>query len=250
MRAMSTLPKYLAAVAVACVLGVAVGLWLRPLAGGDAAGGFLPAMASRPAVGDAGTPLYVARYETTWAEWRRCYDAGGCSYLPRPAMPAADGAFPVVGVNALDVAEYVAWIGKVTGHPFRLPSITEWYGFAPELKPAPSTPLFTDPRLAWAASYSLQPLVPKQVRSSGSFGHAAGGIYDLAGNVWEWTSSCTRPSTYGPEDPCPAYALGGLHEAALSLLIRNPAAGGCALGTPPANLGFRLVSDRAFEDVD
>lgn len=250
MGAVSTLLKYLAAVAIACVAGVALGLSLGPLAGGDAARRALPAMAGTPAVGDLGQPLYVARYETTWAEWRRCYDAGGCSYLPRPALAAADGRFPVVGVNALDVAEYVAWISETTGHPFRLPSIGEWQGLAPELRPVPAAPLFTDPRLAWAASYSLEPPVPKQVQASGSFGRSASGAYDLAGNVWEWTSSCTRPSTYGPDDPCPAYALGGLHEAALSLLIRNPAAGGCALGTPPANLGFRLVSDRPFDGLD
>lgn len=247
---MSTLLQYLAALAIACLVGAGIGPLLRPTAGGDAAVDIVPAMATAPAVSDSGTPLYVARYETTWAEWRRCYDAGGCSYLPRPAMAAADGRFPVVGVNALDVAEYVAWISKATGHPFRLPSSAEWYGFAPELKREPAAPLFTDPRLAWAASYNLEPPVPKRVRPSGSFGRSATGIYDLAGNVWEWTSSCARPSTYGPDDPCPSYALGGLHEAALSLLIRDPAAGGCALGRPPANLGFRLVSEQRFDDAD
>ena len=43
---------------------------------------------------------------------------------------------------------------------------------------------------------------------------------------------------------CPAYLAEGLHEAAVSVFVRDPVVGGCALGTPPANIGFRLVADQ------
>ena len=28
--------------------------------------------------------LSVARYEVRWSQWKQCYDAGGCAFLPRP----------------------------------------------------------------------------------------------------------------------------------------------------------------------
>jgi hypothetical protein len=46
-------------------------------------------------------------------------------------------------------------------------------------------------------------------------------------------------------DRCPAFYVGGEHIAVMSYLVRDPARGGCAVGTPPAHLGMRLVSDHA-----
>src|SRR5262245_19378575 len=48
-----------------------------------------------------GRRLQVGEIEVTWQDWRRCYDAGGCSYLPRPARIDGGKPFPVVGVNRL-----------------------------------------------------------------------------------------------------------------------------------------------------
>jgi hypothetical protein len=45
---------------------------------------------------------------------------------------------------------------------------------------------------------------------------------------------------------CPAFFVGGEHVAAMSYLERDPARGGCAVGTPPAHLGMRLVADDPF----
>ena len=46
-----------------------------------------------------------------------------------------------------------------------------------------------------------------------------------------------------PAAYCAAYWAGGEHLSAMSYLIRDPARGGCAVGTPPAHLGMRLVTD-------
>jgi hypothetical protein len=37
--------------------------------------------------------------------------------------------------------------------------------------------------------------------------------------------------------------VNGKHRAAMSSFIRNPKTGGCSVGVPPDNLGFRLVRD-------
>ena len=73
-----------------------------------------------------GHQLRVGISEVTWQDWKRCHDAGGCSFLPRPARRNDARPFPVVGVNRLDVEEFVAWVNSRGGVQYRLPSAAEW----------------------------------------------------------------------------------------------------------------------------
>ena len=77
------------------------------------------------------------------------------------------------------------------------------------------------------------------------FSTSAEGIVDLDGSVWEWTQDCYGGEGGGPIDPkkCAAFFAGGEHVAAIPFLVRDPARGGCAVGSPPAHLGLRLVSE-------
>ena len=43
---------------------------------------------------------------------------------------------------------------------------------------------------------------------------------------------------------CGVRVVEGRHRTYVTDFIRNARAGGCAVGTPPANLGFRLVRDQ------
>jgi formylglycine-generating enzyme required for sulfatase activity len=191
-----------------------------------------------------GKLLEVSRFEVTFADWTDCYNDGGCSYLPhQPAT--AGGTYSVTGINRFDVDEFTAWINARSDRHWRLPTAREWQELAAELPKPKTRKLFTDPRLAWAADYGQMPDVPKKLRPQGSWGSFGNGVSDLAGNVWEWTSTCA-PNASGVADEarCPALLVEGLHEAVISVFVRDPAAGGCAIGTPPPHVGFRLVSDR------
>ena len=42
---------------------------------------------------------------------------------------------------------------------------------------------------------------------------------------------------------CGVRVLEGLHRAYMSSFVRDGKSGGCAVGTPPEHLGFRLVRD-------
>lgn len=197
-----------------------------------------PAFSMRKLAMPDGAELLVATHEVTRAQWQACVRAGACENIPHGRDTKHD--MPMTGVNHLDAEAFVAWIGKTSGLAYRLPSAAEWKAIAAEL-PRPSyAKRFTDPRLEWAASYGSMQRVSSVVRSSGTFGTYRNGIADLAGNVWEWTSTCTAGAD---ETRCPAYVAEGLHQAIVPLFVRDPASGGCAVGAPPANVGFRLVRD-------
>jgi formylglycine-generating enzyme required for sulfatase activity len=187
----------------------------------------------------AGHALQVSRHEVTVASWRRCYADEGCSHLL--VSPSASDQLPVTGVNWFDVNEYLEWANAREDGGLRLPTLDEWRAIARTLAHEKPAPRFTDPRLAWAANYGQETAQSGPPRVIGTFSTTPDGLSDLDGNVWEWTSSCAKP---GFGDLCPAYVAAGEHEAAVSVFVRNPASGGCATGTPPTHLGFRLVSDR------
>jgi formylglycine-generating enzyme required for sulfatase activity len=189
-----------------------------------------------------GHALLVSRYEVTVASWRQCYRDGGCPHMPE--SPVGSDDVPVTGVNYIDVGHYLEWANARSKRMLRLPTIEEWRAINQTAAKKPPQPRFTDPRMAWAANYGQEKSPTGPPRRGGSFSTTSSGIADLDGNVWEWTSSCFKPGfESATENRCPAFVAAGEHEAAISLFVRDPASGGCALGTPPTHLGFRLVSD-------
>ncbi|MFN4142486.1 formylglycine-generating enzyme family protein [Aestuariivirga sp.] len=187
-----------------------------------------------------GQSLGVMAREVTRRDWRACAEAGACEDLTGEIAPG-EPDMPMTGVNRLDVEVYIAWLNDGDGPDYRLPRSEEWNHMAAELPRKPYRKLFTDPRLAWAADYGAMEKVSAVLRPSGGFGSLPNGISDLAGNVWEWTESCAKDGL--PEGRCPAYKVEGQHQSVLSIFVRDPASGGCAAGTPPANVGFRLVTE-------
>ena len=91
----------------------------------------------------------------------------------------------------------------------------------------------------------MEPQTKRTLRPRGSFDTTSEGIVDLNGSVWEWTKDCYTGAAEDQITPdrCPAFFVGGEHVAAMAFLVRDPARGGYAVGTPPAHLGMRLVSE-------
>lgn len=204
-------------------------------------------------------PLVMMRYQVTVADYTRCVAAGACK---RQDNIAARGDLPATGVSHADATDYASWLSHETGMTWRLPTDGEWAhaagtrfiddarGFDPEN---------TNPARRWLADYDREAArkaasdaVPRPV---GSFGANEHGIHDMAGNVWEWTQSCLRRVTLdtagrmtGETRNCGAYVVEGQHRAVMTSFIRNPKSGGCSVGTPPDNLGFRLVKEQRWQD--
>ncbi len=188
-----------------------------------------------------GRVLHVARDEITWQTWRACYDAGGCTYLPKAGRKDGGDPFPVVDINWDDANEFIRWLNAGTRKAYRLPTLEEWQAIAVQLPKPQVVKRFTDPRLAWAADYAMSKPKSRKVMPSGSFTTLANGVRDLDGNVWEWTSTCAVEGS--DSSSCPAFVAAGEHEAELPWLIRDPVAGGCATGVPPSHVGLRVVRD-------
>ena len=206
-----------------------------------------PTMADRAFSLPNGDRLFVQRHEVTVAEWNTCVEKGGCSLLLRVRPDQDATTTPATGLSFLDVQEYIAWINDATGHVFRLPTASEWKAMAVSVLPEAPDPLFTDPSLTWASAYLIEGTAPRALKPQGSFSTSPEGIADLDGSVWEWTQECYAAG--GDSDRCPAYLVGGEHVAAMSYLIRDPARGGCAVGSPPAHLGVRLVTNEALHNL-
>lgn len=192
-----------------------------------------------------GRHLRVQIREVTVLEWQACHDAGACELDFSNKMKAAD--YPATGLSYPDAMQFVAWINSGADAIWRLPTAAEWAELSVEVMPKKPDPIFTDPALTWASTYLTEASrTGRALRPSGAFSTTSSGITDLDGNVWEWTQDCYAGSDgQDPIDPdrCPAFIMGGEHEAVMPYLVRDPARGGCAVGAPPAHLGMRLVSD-------
>ena len=204
-----------------------------------------PEMAERPVLMPDGTPLYVQKYEVSIAEWNACHDAGACTLALRAPRNHLAAEMPATGLSFVDVSQYLQWINAEVDIAYRLPTLAEWEFMAAEVLPETPNPIFTAPELTWASAYLIGPQTKRSLRTRGSFDTTSEGIVDLNGSVWEWTMDCYAGAAQGQitADRCPAFFVGGEHIAAMSFLVRDPARGGCAVGTPPAHLGMRLVTD-------
>ena len=197
--------------------------------------------------------LAVMKHQVTAADYRRCIKAQACPMLETDAV-ASDR--PVVGVSWQDAQAYASWLSRETGTHFRLPTDEEWaYAAADRFvdDAMPESVDSSDPGQRMLAIYdreaSREKVTEKAPQPIGSFGANDNGLLDMAGNVWEWTSTCFQRSAIDAAGEaatvayCGIRVVEGRHRTYISDFVRDARAGGCSVGTPPSNLGFRLVRD-------
>ena len=117
--------------------------------------------------------------------------------------PKGKMSHPAVNVSWRDALAYCEWMSQVTGEPVRLPSEAEWEKAAR----GPSASSGARRKFPWGDSFD-----PTRCNSSelgmgdttpvGMFPNGASsyGCLDMAGNVWEWTSSLYQKYPYNSED--------------------------------------------------
>lgn len=197
----------------------------------------------------------IMKQQVSLDDYARCVADGACE----PADAASSQAdVPVTGVNFLDAEAYARWYSTATGETWRLPTAIEAAAAAAERFGGESFSAAVDdaanPSVRWLRRYreeaaAKRPADPKP-KVRGHYGPNTRGIEDFGGNVWEWTSTCYARTMLGADgsvetvtDNCGVRVLEGRHRAYMPTFIRDGKSGGCAVGTPPENLGFRLVRD-------
>ena len=125
----------------------------------------------------------VGRYEVTFDEYDACVADHGCRQVSDATW--GRGRRPVINVSYDDGLRYVAWLSRTTGHAYFLPSESEWEYVA---RAGTDTPWNTGIAIITDDANILD--VFQKTVVVGSYPPNAFGIYDVHGNVNEWTQDC------------------------------------------------------------
>ena len=152
----------------------------------------------------------VGRFALTFDEWDACVAEGGCNGYRPDDQGWGRGRRPVINVSWSDAEAYVAWLAKKTGKSYRLLSEAEREYVT---RAGTTTPFW------WGNSISAS-----QANYNGNFTYGNGvkgefrmrtvpvdsfepnpwDLYQVHGNVYDWTGDCWHDSYQGaPVDGSP-----------------------------------------------
>jgi formylglycine-generating enzyme required for sulfatase activity len=145
----------------------------------------------------------VGQFTVTFNEWDACVADGGCNGYRPSDEGWGRGRLPVINVSWLDAKAYVAWLAKKTGKSYRLLSEAEqeyvtragtttpfWWGDLISVSQANYDGTLTYGN--GTAGIFRDRTVPVDM-----FDPNPWGLYQVHGNVWEWTQDCAHDSYDG-----------------------------------------------------
>ena len=138
-------------------------------------------------------PFALGRHELTFADWQLYADATG-KPMPDNEGWGLSAQRPVINVSWLAAQGYCQWLSKVSGQRYRLPTEAEWeyaaragsqsyYWWGEQLDSREDSPR------AHCRGCGTARQIENKTAQVGQFAPNAFGLYDTAGNVWEWTAS-------------------------------------------------------------
>jgi formylglycine-generating enzyme required for sulfatase activity len=156
----------------------------------------------------------VGEFAVTFDEWDACVADGGCNGYSPPDEHWGRGRRPVINVSWDDAQTYVHWVSQKTGKPYRLLSEAEreyvtragtstpfWFGSS--ISPAQanyngSVPYGNGPKGEYRrATVPVDSFLPN-----------AWGLFQVHGNVFEWTGDCWQDSYTGAPTDGSAFRAG------------------------------------------
>ena len=148
----------------------------------------------------------MSENEITFGLWDACVNDGACSHKPdHKWVPDKNTGhrdnLPVMLVTFFDITEeFIPWLNNLTGMNYRLPTEAEWEYAA---RAGSKTQYNTGNCLSThSANFDGRKPIgncPKQEYAGkampvGSLSPNDFGLYDMHGNVWEWTQDCWSTS--------------------------------------------------------
>ncbi|MBN1812113.1 MAG: formylglycine-generating enzyme family protein [Anaerolineae bacterium] len=179
----------------------------------------------------------IGRYPVTNAQYTRFISDTGHNppdHWDRRNVPAGLADHPVVNVSYEDAEEYCRWLSQMTGKRYRLPTEEEW-------EKAARGPWPDERDYPWGAwregccnTQELGRCCTSSVYEFEQTNSSPFGVVDMAGNVWEWTSSPYR----GERNVVRGGSWGNFRDRA-----RVSFRGRYEHGTRRPYLGFRVACD-------
>ena len=191
-------------------------------------------------------PFAVSKFEVTFADWDACVSVGGCPQVGDSGF--GRGTRPVIYVSWDEAQQYAAWFSKMTGRPYRLLTEAEWEYAA---RAGSTTAYFWGDEIgkgnANCGGCGSQ-WDGRQTAPVGSFVPNAFGLYDMAGNVWQWVQDCYHDNYNGALTDGSAWTTGDCSRRAVRggswfngpPNVRSAGRDGVAAGGRGDRLGFRL----------
>jgi formylglycine-generating enzyme required for sulfatase activity len=143
-------------------------------------------------------PFAVGRFSISFDEWDACLADGGCDGNKGDDHGFGRGRMPAQGISFDAAKSYLAWLSRKVGRTYRLPSESEREYFT---RAGTTTPFWFGKTISSQnANYSAgTPYAngPRGVNSKGpavvdSYAPNPFGLYQVHGNVWEWTEDCSN----------------------------------------------------------
>jgi len=134
-------------------------------------------------------PFWLGATEVTQAQWQAIMDSN-------PSQFKGDDR-PVEEVSFNDVQKFIKKLNARTGKRFRLPTEAEWEYACRE---GGKKVRFCNGKDE--ASKSAIHYTSSKTKPVASFSPNSLGLYDMSGNVWEWTCSEYKKSYDGSEQEC------------------------------------------------
>jgi formylglycine-generating enzyme required for sulfatase activity len=142
-----------------------------------------------------GAPFAIGKYPVTVEQWNACVAANACQKLTPESN--TNKTAPARDLSWNDAQQYVKWLSKTTGKPYRLPTEAEWE-YA--VRGGTTTAYWWGEQMRKGTANCKDcgdPWHQEGPESVGSFAPNPLGLYDMNGGVWEWTADCWHNSYQG-----------------------------------------------------
>ncbi len=128
-------------------------------------------------------------YEISFDEWQVCFDAGFCGEEMPDDHKWGEGKRPIINITWWDAKKYLAWLSDTTGQLYRLPTEAEWEYAA---RAGTETEYWWGDEIGkkTANCRNCDIKVSHETHPVDSFKPNPWGLYNVHGNVWEWTEDC------------------------------------------------------------
>ncbi len=195
----------------------------------------------------------VGRFELTFAEWDACVADGGCRGYKPDSQGWGRGRRPAINVSWDDAKAYVAWLTKATGKSYRLLSEAEREYVT---RAGTTTPFWWGNSISTAqANYSG---TPYEAGAKGeyrgrtvavdSFEPNAWGLFQVHGNIYDWTEDCGHENYQGAPGDGSAWLTGDCTSRVIrggswdydAAYLRSASRLAYAIDTRDVWLGFRV----------